>query len=221
MGVVTRFVDVINSNINAALDKAEQPEKMIRLVIQELEETLVDVRSHAAKTIAEKKNLSRQAKHLESTVADWLAKAEVALTKDREDLAKQALVAKSHAEAELAELNSELEHVEQQLSVISEDASKLQQKLSEAQAKQNELLKREQFSKTRLKAKKTYHQSNIEVLDRKYQGVVRKIETLESEVEAFDLTSSNNDLKAQFEQLQADENIEKEMAELKKKVAAA
>ena len=221
MGVVTRLVDVINSNINAALDKAEQPEKMIRLVIQELEETLVDVRSHAAKCLAEKKSLTRQAKVFESNISDWLSKAEVAIKKERDDLAKQALIAKTNSEQELAELSKAIDVVEQQLTMISEDANKLQQKLSEAKTKQDELLKRERFSSTRLKVKQSFHKSNLEVLDRKYQGVVKKIEDIESQVEAYDLTSSNMSLKAQFDQLEANDSLDKEMAELKKKVANA
>lgn len=221
MGVVTRLVDVINANVNAALDKAEQPEKMIRLVIQELEETLVDVRSHAAKCIAEKKSLSRTNQQLESDVQTWLSKAETALTKGREDLAKQALVEKSKSESALSSLNTEIETLDKQLTAITEDIAKLQVKLSEAKAKQSELVKREKLGSTRLKAKKVYQSSNLEVLDQQYERVVRKIDQVESECEAYDLASKNDSLKAQFEQLEADEQIEKEMAELKQKVANA
>lgn len=221
MGVVTRIVDVINSNLNAALDKAEQPEKMIRLVIQDLEETLVDVRSHAAKYIAENKSLVRVKQQAELDVQNWLEKAEVALQKEREDLAKQALIEKSKVEASLGSIQAEIEAVEQQLNVITEDIAALQEKLTEAKAKQSELSKREQVSATRLKAKQVYRESNLQELEQQYQRVLRKIDRVESEYEAHDLGSSNNSLRSQFDDLLANENLEKEMSALKQKVANA
>ena len=221
MGVVTRLVDVINANVNAALDKAEQPDKMIRLVIQDLEETLVEVRSHAAKCIAEKKALSRTKSQLEHNVQTWLSKAETALAKSREDLAKQALVEKSKSEAALSSLTAESDSLEQQLTLITDDIAKLQQKLSEAKSKQSEFVKREQVGASRLKAKKVYHSSNLDMLEQQYERVVRKIDQVESECEAYELASKNDSLKAQFDQLAADENIEKEMEALKQKVAKA
>lgn len=221
MGVVTRLVDVINANVNAALDKAEQPEKMIRLVIQDLEETLVEARSHAAKCIAEKKALTRTNQQIEQDAQTWLAKAETALQKGREDLAKQALIEKSKSEASLTSSQTEIDVLDTQLTSITADIAKLQEKLTEAKTKQNELVKREKISSTRLKAKKVYQSNNFDVLEQQYERVVRKIDQVESECEAYELATSNDSLKAQFEQLEADEHIEKEMAELKKKVANA
>ena len=109
MGMFSRFTDIINANINSMLDKAENPEKMIRLIIQEMEETLVEVRTTAAKNIAEKKSLMRQLRSLESSVEHWQQKAELALSKGREDLAKSALTEKHKNNQKVTELQEQLE----------------------------------------------------------------------------------------------------------------
>lgn len=218
MGVVTRFTDLVNANINAALDKAEQPEKMLRLVIQELEETLVEARSQAAKNIADKKALTRKKENLNTQVSDWLSKAETALAKDREDLAKQALIEKSKCEAELIEIEKVLVVLTANLEGMNKDISSLQQKLSEARGKQQKLIKREAAAVTQLKSKKVLDSYNVAEIEQRYETFARKVDAMESKVEAYEL-SSNPSLDEEFRQLEAESQLNKELEELKTKVA--
>ncbi len=220
MGVVTRITDLVNANIHAALDKAEQPEKMLRLVVQELEETLVEARSHAAKNIADKKALNRKASNLTSQVKDWLAKAETALTKEREDLAKQALVEKSKCEAELAEIEKVLVVINANLESMNTDITSLQQKLSEAKAKQKKLMQREAAAVTQLKSRKVLNSYDVAEIEQRYETFARKVDEMESKVEAYDM-SSNPSLEEEFRQLETESQLNEELEQLKAKVANA
>jgi phage shock protein A len=124
VGIFSRFSDIVNSNINALLDKAEDPEKMVRMIIQEMEDTLVEVRSASAKTIANKKDIGAQIVKLEAEAADWQAKAELALSKDREDLARAALQEKKKCK-EAAEI------LAKDRALVEEEIGKLQDEIGE------------------------------------------------------------------------------------------
>ena len=137
MGIFTRFSDIVNSNINAILDKAEDPEKIVRLMIQEMEDTLVEVRSAAARSIADKKDLNRKLGHLEREEREWDGKAELALRKGREDLAKAALVEKSRATSAVEIIRADYAAIDEGLSKLNDDISRLEKKAAgrEDQAK--------------------------------------------------------------------------------------
>ena len=209
MGMFSRFTDIINANINSMLDKAEDPEKMIKLIIQEMEETLVEVRSTAAKQIAEKKTLLRNIRDMESRVANWQEKAELALSKHREDLAKSALIEKQSCTQKLTELNEELAQFDEYLTAVQQDSQRLQDKLTEAKRKQEAYAIRQQSAEVRLKVRD-------EAIN-KFERYQQKIDRVEAEVEAYDMTSAK-DLNSQFRELENDDNIEKELEQLKKKV---
>lgn len=218
MGVVTRIADVVNANIHAALDKAEKPEKMLRLVIQELEETLVDARSQAAKNIADKKTLTRKQGVLQSRVSDWLEKAETALLKEREDLAKQALIEKSKSEAELIEIEKVLAALTANLTAMNDDIAKLQQRLSEAKVKQKSFLQRQTSATAQLKSKKMLNTYDMAAMEQRYESFSRKVDEMESKVEAYE-TSSNPSLEQEFQQLEAESKLTDELEQLKAKIA--
>jgi len=218
MGIFTRFTDIVNANLNSMLDKAENPEKMIRLIIQEMEETLVDVRSTAAKSIAEKKTILREIRLLEASISQWQQKAELALTKNREDLARAALVEKQNAQNKVSAVKEDLEQIDTHLNAVQEDSQRLQAKLSEAKRKQEAYTLRQQSAQVRLKVRTKAQIHNIDEAIVKFERYQQKIDRLEAEVESYDFTE-NQDLESQFRELEQDESIEQELEQLKKKTA--
>ncbi len=220
MGLFTRFTDIINANINSMLDKAEDPEKMIKLIIQEMEETLVDVRSTAAKYIAEKKTLQRQVDSTEKTIASWNTKAEVAVQKGRDDLAKLALKEKYKFTEELTQLAEEMARLDEYLLAVQEDASRLQEKLIEAKRKQASFVLRQQSAEVRLKVRAQATVHNIDEAISRFERYEQKIDRVEAQVEAYDLAQPKN-LESEFRALEAEAHLEDELAQLKKQVANA
>src|SRR5690349_10845524 len=135
--VFSRARDIFAANMTELLDRAEDPARMIRMIILEMEETLVEVRATAARSIADIKELRRAVTRLEELRTDWTAKAELALSKDREDLAKAALVERQKAADMADSLCAEVVQLEQVLRGYEADIAKLQAKLREARARQN------------------------------------------------------------------------------------
>lgn len=217
MGLFSRFTDIVNANLNSMLDKAEHPEKMIRLIIGEMEETLVEVRSTAAKNIAEQKTLARKVKTANEGVTHWYNKAELALNKGREDLAKSALAQKHKCQAELTQLESDNAQLTDLLTAIQEDAQQLQDKLSEAKRRQEALLLRQQSAEVRLKVREKAVIHNIDEAMAKFERYQQKIDRLEAQVESYEFTE-NKDLSAQISELAQDDSIEAELTEMKKNV---
>ncbi len=219
MGIFTRFSDIVNSNINAILDKAEDPEKIVRLMIQEMEDTLVEVRSAAARSIADKKDLNRKLAAIEGEVDDWDAKAELALRKGREDLAKAALVEKSRTAAAVDALKSDYAAVDDGLAKLNEDIAKLESKLKDAKVRQKALLSRHKTATSRLAARRKIHDYKIDDALVRFEQYTRRIDDVEGRIEAYDL-GLPKDLHHEFAGLEAEESIGKEFDELKQRVAA-
>ncbi|QSX31242.1 MULTISPECIES: phage shock protein PspA [Shewanella] len=217
MGIFSRFADIINSNISALLDKAEDPEKMVRLIIQEMEDTLVEVRSTSAKVLAEKKELLRRIARVQEQVQDWQDKAELALSKDREDLAKAALVEKQKA-ANLADtLEQELAVVEEHILRLKEEIAQLQEKLADAKARQKTIIMRKQTASSRLEVKKQLDSSKIDTAMMKFEQYEARVESLEAQVESYDLGRKSS-LEDEFAALKAEDSVTAELEALKAKV---
>ena len=217
MGIFSRFTDIINSNINSILDKAEHPEKMVRLIIQEMEETLVEVRTQSAKLIADKKELGRRVDRLHLEAEDWESKAEVALSKGREDLARAALKEKSSAEEATMALETNLEVIDINLDKLSGDIGLLQQKLVDAKARQKALIVRSRTAQSRMGVKRQLHDVDIDEAMSRFDRYERKIDDLEGEVEAYDLGQKT--LSDEIGELENDERIDEALARLKAKMA--
>jgi phage shock protein A len=217
MGIFSRFTDIINSNINSILDKAEDPEKMVRLIIQEMEETLVEVRTQSAKLIADKKELGRRVERLHLEAEDWESKAEVALGKGREDLARAALKEKSLAEEAMMARETNLEVIDINLDKLSGDIGLLQQKLVDAKARQKALIVRSRTAQSRMGVKRQLHDVDIDEAMSRFDRYERKIDDLEGEVEAYDLGQKT--LSDEIGDLENDERIDEALARLKAKMA--
>jgi phage shock protein A len=216
MGIFSRLSDVINSNIHAMLDKAEDPEKMVRLIIQEMEDTLVEVRSTSVRTIARKKELQRLLGQLQAEADDWGAKAELALNKDREDLARGALGARNRALEQLALYAKELAHVEEEIGKLDEDTAKLKAKLADARARQKSIVLRSQSINSRLRVKATIHDTKMQDAMLKMEQYEGRIDRMEAELEAYDLGTRS--LSDEFAQLAANDKVEDELMKLRAKL---
>ena len=218
MGIFTRFSDIVNSNINAILDKAEDPEKIVRLMIQEMEDTLVEVRSAAARSIADKKDLNRKLTQLEAEEREWDGKAELALRKGREDLAKAALVEKSRATAAVDMIRNDYAAIDEGLTKLNEDIARLESKLGDAKTRQKALLARHKTANSRLAARKKIHDYQIDDALIRFEQYTRRIDDVEGRIEAYDL-GLPKDLNHEFAGLEAEDSIARELDDLKRRVA--
>jgi phage shock protein A len=218
MGIFSRFTDIVNSNINAILDKAEEPEKLVRLMIQEMEDTLVEVRSTAARAIADKKEISRSLSALEQEARDWQAKAELALDKERDDLARAALVEKARAQSAAEALQAQYNAITDGLEKLNDDIVRLEEKLVDAKTRQQAIFARHQTASRRLEVRKRLHSYKIDDAMIRFDQFERRIDDLEAHVESYDL-GKKKDLKDEFSELETEDAVAKELRELKSKRA--
>ena len=209
--VFSRARDIFAANMTELLDRAEDPARMIRMIILEMEETLVEVRSTAARSIADIKEMRRAVASLDALQSDWTAKAELALSKGREDLAKAALAEKQKAAEMIDSLTGELEQMEQVLKSYEADISKLQAKLREARARQNAIAARFESAVTRAKAREAMNGSRTLDAFSKFEILERRADFAEGRCEALGITS----LEDEIDQLRADEKIDAELEAMK------
>lgn len=219
MGIFSRFNDIINSNLNALLDKAEDPAKMVRLIIQEMEDTLVEVRSNSAKTLAQKKDLNRQLDRVVQQEQEWQQKAELALNKAREDLARGALIEKNRLADVAKSISNELNQLDVQVEKLQSEIHQLQNKLTDAKARQQALLLKQNTMSSRLSVKRQLDNSKVEDTLNRFDAYERKIDDLEAQVDSYDLQQQN--LKNEFDELIVQDEIDAEIAKMKAKMNAS
>ena len=217
MSIFSRTRDIIAANVTDLLDKAEDPAKMIRMIIMEMEETLVEVRASAARSIADQKEMRRQISKLERLQESWLEKAELALSKDREDLAKAALVEKQKA-ADLADsLNAEIAVHDDALRASEADIAKLQGKLREARTRQNAIQNRLESAHNRTKMREMYAGPKVDEAFSRFDLLDRHADLAEGHADALSLGAPPKSLEDEIAELKNAEKVEAELEALKAK----
>ena len=220
MGIFSRLTDIINSNLTVLLDKTEDPQKMIRMIIQEMEETLIEIRSSSARIIADKKTLDRRIDALRVEVQGWTAKAELAISKGRDDLARAALNEKNNMAQELEQAEREMASLEEHLNSLDSEVSQLQNKLNDAKAKQKILVLKAQTTKQRIDVKRQISRDALQDAFSKFEQYERRIDMMEGELESMDVgRSSSESLAQEIAGLEQNDKIDAELAALKAKLS--
>jgi phage shock protein A len=209
--VFSRARDIFAANMTELLDRAEDPARMIRMIILEMEETLVEVRSTAARSIADVKEIRGALFRLDDLQADWTAKAELALSKDREDLAKAALAERQKAADMAASLHGELDQLEQVLKGYEADIARLQGKLGEARGRQHAIAARFESAITRAKAREIMHGSRTEEAFSRFDLLERRADFAEGRAEALGIGGLDD----QIHELNAAQAIDRELEAMK------
>ena len=221
MGIFSRMSDIVNANINAMLDKAEDPQKKIRLIIQEMEDTLVEVRSSSVRVLAERKAAGRRLEQLEAEVRAWEGKARLAIGKGRDDLARAALQEKHEIEDEVDAVGRELAATDEHIERLNDEIAKLQAKLNDARAKKKALFIRSQTVESRIKVRRQVNRDALDGAFARFEHFERRMDNLESQLDAMDLgREAAPSLAAEIDALAEDEKISAELERLKSELGA-
>ncbi len=216
MGIFTRFRDIVGSNLNAMLDKAEDPEKLIRLMIREMEDTLVEIKASCAGVMAERKKAERQLEEITGRSAYWEEKAGMAVQKGRDDLAREALHEKRRYTRRIDVLESEITDLNQLVDQYQGDIRQLEEKLKNARNKQRMLTQRHIHAKRKRQAQEDIRRMDSSEVVRKFDDFEGRIERMESEADLVNY-GRRTTLEEELDKLNLDDEIEKDLEELKGK----
>ena len=217
--IFTRTRDIIAANMTELLDRSEDPARMIRMIIIEMEDTLAEVRATAARSIADIKDMRRACERLDGVARDWSDRAQLALEKDREDLARAALAEKQKV-AEMAEgLHAEVAQIEQVLRGYEADIQRLQAKLAEARARQQSVEMRMESAMSRAKTREVLHGSRTEDAFARFELLERRADLAEGRADALAL-GAHRSLEEEFAELRAAESVDAELDAMKSALAA-
>jgi len=214
MGIFSRTRDIFAANMTELLDRAEDPARMIRMIILEMEETLVEVRASAARSIADGKEMRRALNRLDELQTSWTEKAELALSKDREDLAKAALMERQKAADMAAGLKAEIDLIDEALKSYEADIAKLQGKLREARARQNAIATRLESAVARAKAREVLNGGRTEDAFGKFEILERRADFAEGRADALGMTGPKS-LEEEIAELQSSDKVDAELEAMK------
>lgn len=217
MGIFSRTRDIIAANFNDLLDKADDPEKMIRMIIFEMEETLVEVRASAARTIADQKEMHRHTVKLDKLQADWAEKAQLALSKDREDLARAALVERKKAADMAEQLKEEITVLDDALRAYELDIEKLQTRLREARARQGAIVARLESAENRVKLRTLLASERVDEAMARFDQLERRVDYAEGRADALSLADGRGkpSLADEIAALAGQDKIDEELEAMK------
>ena len=215
MGIFSRTRDIIAANVTDLLDRAEDPAKMIRMIIMEMEETLVEVRAGAARTIADQKEMRRAVIRAEAANSSWAEKAELALSKGREDLAKAALIEKGKARAFVDQTRAEVSVLDDSLALNEADIAKLEAKLREARTRQNTILNRIESADQRSRMRGMIKGPRVDEAFARFEVMERRADLAEGRADALGLGGPQRTLADEFADLSADDDVTAELAAMK------
>jgi phage shock protein A len=219
MKLFTRISDIISANLHSLLDNAEDPQKVLRLVIRDMDDTLAEARSALANYLSDQKQLQRQLTRSEELCASWVQNAEYALQKNREDLAKSALEEKQGEQERQTKLKQEMEVVAESINQLRSDIEKLQLKISDAKQREKAFLVRQNAASTRLTVQRRLHETHIDEAISRFEQYERRVDEIEADIEAYEMTAKKDSLADEFAVLRREQQIETELAELKARVA--
>ena len=217
MGVFTRFKDIISSNINALLDEAEDPKKMLRMMIQEMEDTLIELKSSCSMKMASKEELEDDIEIAQKKVERWAERAKKALSAGEEELAREALLEKRKISKNLEYLKNDLEEYDKIIDESKNDIAKLQNKLEEAIMKHDILIERSNHARDRIKAQRAVRNSESSKAGERFRRFESAVRDLENEA-SFDGNEENWTLDQKFEKMETEQEIQSELDQLKKEI---
>jgi|TARA_B110000037_G_scaffold61795_1_gene75655 phage shock protein A len=224
MSILNRFSDIVNSNVNSMLDQAEDPRKMVSFITREIEQTLVAIRTESTRFLAARKRLVHKRDQLLAESDQWQQRAELAIEKARDDLAKAALKEKHFYREAINHCEVEIRHIDGVVAKLSSDANQLTEKLKFAKARQKVLVLRGRSVKSRMKVRRQLHDTSCDDALNRFEAFERKIDDLEGEAESWELGarvhngSSDASLEGQLEALAADDKLDSELKKLKQRI---
>jgi len=215
MGVFSRFLDIVNANINSLLDKAEDPGKMIKLMMQEMEDTLIELKSSCAAKMASRAKSERTYKDALAAVERWQQRAELAIAKAREDLAREALLEKKRASGALDELAADIAGYDELIKVAKDEIRQIEDKLASVKQKYQMMMERSRRAREEQAAQETLRRAGNEATASRFSDIEEQIDRMQAANELNRFTSTTLDEK--FRDLEEMDDIDAEIAELRRR----